>query len=59
MIGNYRKEQEPIDAKWQANRTQSRSLVTFFTEDYYHDVALTKITQKYGIKDDLYRLGGR
>ncbi|WP_163102497.1 TrmB family transcriptional regulator [Peribacillus alkalitolerans] len=45
-------EQEVIFAgieelKWQAIRTQSQPLVKFFTEFFYHDVALTKITQKY------------
>ncbi|GAF20770.1 MULTISPECIES: TrmB family transcriptional regulator [Shouchella] len=32
---------------WQAIRTQSKPLVTFFTEFFYHDVVLTKITQRY------------
>jgi HTH-type transcriptional regulator, sugar sensing transcriptional regulator len=35
------------DSKWQSIRTQSRPLVKFFTEFFYHDVALTQITQKY------------
>ncbi|WP_108671656.1 TrmB family transcriptional regulator [Peribacillus acanthi] len=35
------------ESKWQAIRTQSNPLVKFFTEFFYHDVALTKITQKY------------
>ncbi|WP_188455962.1 TrmB family transcriptional regulator [Virgibacillus oceani] len=35
------------DEKWQAIRTQSRPLVKFFTEFFYHDVALTEITEKY------------
>ncbi|MBM7583466.1 sugar-specific transcriptional regulator TrmB [Bacillus pakistanensis] len=35
------------DSKWQAIRTQSNPLVKFFTEFFYHDVALTEITQKY------------
>ncbi|WP_345241807.1 TrmB family transcriptional regulator [Pontibacillus salipaludis] len=32
---------------WQAIQTQSRPLVTFFKEFFYHDVALTEITKKY------------
>jgi HTH-type transcriptional regulator, sugar sensing transcriptional regulator len=45
-------EQEMIfagieESKWLAIRTQSHPLVKFFTEFFYHDVALTKITQKY------------
>ncbi|WP_085506444.1 TrmB family transcriptional regulator [Thalassobacillus devorans] len=35
------------DEKWQAIQTQSGPLVKFFTEFFYHDVALTEITQKY------------
>ncbi|KGP71692.1 TrmB family transcriptional regulator [Pontibacillus yanchengensis] len=35
------------ETKWQAIRSQSRPLVKFFTEFFYHDVALTEITQKY------------
>ncbi|APC46952.1 TrmB family transcriptional regulator [Virgibacillus halodenitrificans] len=35
------------DREWQAIRTQSRPLVKFFTEFFYHDVALTEITRKY------------
>jgi HTH-type transcriptional regulator, sugar sensing transcriptional regulator len=35
------------EATWQAIRTKSRPLVKFFTEFFYHDVALTEITQKY------------
>jgi HTH-type transcriptional regulator, sugar sensing transcriptional regulator len=35
------------EASWQAIRTQSPPLVKFFTEFFYHDVALTKITQRY------------
>ncbi|MEK4029916.1 MULTISPECIES: TrmB family transcriptional regulator [Bacillaceae] len=35
------------DNKWQAIHTFSRPLVKFFTEFFYHDVALTKITDKY------------
>jgi HTH-type transcriptional regulator, sugar sensing transcriptional regulator len=35
------------ESKWQAIRTQSNPLVKFFTEFFYHDVALTEITQKY------------
>lgn len=35
------------DAEWQAIHTQSRPLVKFFTEFFYHDVALTEITRKY------------
>ncbi|MDL4843125.1 TrmB family transcriptional regulator [Aquibacillus rhizosphaerae] len=35
------------ETDWQAIRTKSRSLVKFFTEFFYHDVALTKITEKY------------
>lgn len=35
------------DTEWQAIRTQSRPLVKFFTEFFYHDVALTEITRKY------------
>ncbi|WP_270179169.1 TrmB family transcriptional regulator [Alkalihalobacillus sp. CinArs1] len=33
---------------WQAIHTSSRPLVTFFTEFFYHDVALTEITRKFG-----------
>lgn len=33
--------------KWQAIRTKSRPLVKFFTEFFYHDVALTEITQRH------------
>ncbi|ASN05582.1 TrmB family transcriptional regulator [Virgibacillus necropolis] len=35
------------ETAWQAVRTQSRPLVKFFTEFFYHDVALTEITQKF------------
>ena len=35
------------DSEWQAIRSQSRPLVKFFTEFFYHDVALTEITRKY------------
>ncbi|GLY12108.1 TrmB family transcriptional regulator [Pseudobacillus badius] len=35
------------DNKWQAIHTMSRPLVKFFTEFFYHDVALTKITGRY------------
>ncbi|WP_186577898.1 TrmB family transcriptional regulator [Aquibacillus kalidii] len=35
------------DDEWYAIRTKSRSLVKFFTEFFYHDVALTEITRKY------------
>ncbi|SEA04833.1 Sugar-specific transcriptional regulator TrmB [Thalassobacillus cyri] len=41
------------DFRWQAIRTQSGPLVKFFTEFFYHDVALTEITQKY--KDTVMR----
>ncbi|QTD40990.1 TrmB family transcriptional regulator [Sporosarcina sp. Te-1] len=49
---------------WQAIRTQSPPLVKFFTEFFYHDIALTKITQRYqdimmkdkDIKDMLLKL---
>ncbi|MFG6113840.1 TrmB family transcriptional regulator [Halobacillus sp. MO56] len=41
------------DSRWQAIRTQSGPLVKFFTEFFYHDVALTEITQKY--KDTVMR----
>lgn len=46
------------ETKWQAIRTQSRPLVKFFTEFFYHDVALTEITQKYKdivMKDEAIR----
>lgn len=33
--------------KWQAMRTMSQPFVKFFTEFFYHDVALTTITGKY------------
>ncbi|KMY53879.1 TrmB family transcriptional regulator [Bacillus sp. FJAT-27231] len=33
--------------KWQAIHTMSKPLVKFFTEFFYHDVALTEITYKY------------
>ncbi|WP_377888650.1 TrmB family transcriptional regulator [Alkalihalobacillus sp. R86527] len=36
------------EAGWQAIHTSSRPLVTFFTEFFYHDVALTEITRKFG-----------
>ncbi|TKD69959.1 TrmB family transcriptional regulator [Pseudalkalibacillus hwajinpoensis] len=36
------------ETSWQAIHTKSRPLVTFFTEFFYHDVALTEITQKFG-----------
>jgi HTH-type transcriptional regulator, sugar sensing transcriptional regulator len=32
---------------WQAMKTKSKPFVKFFTEFFYHDVALTKITKKY------------
>jgi HTH-type transcriptional regulator, sugar sensing transcriptional regulator len=32
---------------WQAMKTKSKPFVKFFTEFFYHDVALTKITRKY------------
>ncbi|MCM3491086.1 TrmB family transcriptional regulator [Alkalihalophilus marmarensis] len=35
------------ESSWQAIRTQSPPLVKFFTEFFYHDVALTKITKRY------------
>lgn len=35
------------DTVWQAIRTRSKPLVKFFTEFFYHDVALTEITRKY------------
>ncbi|MEC5425453.1 helix-turn-helix domain-containing protein [Virgibacillus sp. C22-A2] len=35
------------NSEWQAIRTHSRPLVKFFTEFFYHDVALTEITRKY------------
>ncbi|MBS4192785.1 TrmB family transcriptional regulator [Bacillus sp. FJAT-49705] len=35
------------DSYWQAIRTQSPPLVKIFTDFFYHDVALTKITQRY------------
>ncbi|GAF17005.1 LOW QUALITY PROTEIN: transcriptional regulator, TrmB family [Bacillus sp. JCM 19046] len=35
------------DGDWQAIRTQSPPLVTFFLEFFFHDIALTKITQRY------------
>ncbi len=52
------------EGSWQAIRTQSPPLVKFFTEFFYHDVALTKITQRYhdivmkdeDIKDMLLKL---
>lgn len=52
------------DSGWQAIHTSSRPLVTFFTEFFYHDVALTEITRKFGtvmmeddrIKDILMKL---
>ncbi|WP_283154031.1 TrmB family transcriptional regulator [Guptibacillus hwajinpoensis] len=36
------------DTSWQAIHTKSRPLVTFFTEFFYHDIALTEITRKFG-----------
>ncbi|WP_079478479.1 TrmB family transcriptional regulator [Halobacillus salinus] len=33
--------------EWQGIQTQSSPLVKFFTEFFYHDVALTEITKKY------------
>ncbi|MGA9290680.1 MAG: helix-turn-helix domain-containing protein [Anaerobacillus sp.] len=33
---------------WQAIHTKSRPLVTFFSEFFYHDVALTEITRRFG-----------
>ncbi|WP_077621648.1 TrmB family transcriptional regulator [Sediminibacillus massiliensis] len=33
--------------EWQAIQTKSGPLVKFFTEFFYHDVALTEITRKY------------
>ncbi|MCA0985909.1 TrmB family transcriptional regulator [Guptibacillus algicola] len=52
------------ESGWQAIHTSSRPLVTFFTEFFYHDVALTEITRKFGtvmmeddrIKDILMKL---
>lgn len=35
------------ESKWQAIRTQSGPLVKFFTEFFYHDIALTEITQRH------------
>ncbi|MFD1850782.1 TrmB family transcriptional regulator [Oceanobacillus bengalensis] len=35
------------EGSWQAIRTQSPPLVKFFTEFFYHDVVLTKITERY------------
>lgn len=35
------------DGSWQAMKTKSKPFVKFFTEFYYHDVALTRITRKY------------
>jgi sugar-specific transcriptional regulator TrmB len=35
------------DDSWQAVKTKSKPFVKFFTEFFYHDVALTKITKKY------------
>ena len=32
---------------WQAMKTMSQPFVKFFTEFFYHDVALAKITQKH------------
>ncbi|NRD79492.1 TrmB family transcriptional regulator [Bacillus sp. BRMEA1] len=32
---------------WQAMKTKSRPIVKFFTEFFYHDVALTKITKRF------------
>lgn len=32
---------------WQAMKTKSKPFVKFYTEFFYHDVALTKITKKY------------
>lgn len=46
------------ETTWQAIRTQSRPLVKFFTEFFYHDVALTEITQRYKdtiMKDEVIR----
>ncbi len=36
------------EANWQAIHTKSKPLVTFFTEFFYHDIALTEITRKFG-----------
>ncbi|WP_273852155.1 TrmB family transcriptional regulator [Guptibacillus spartinae] len=36
------------DTNWQAIHTKSKPLVTFFTEFFYHDIALTEITRKFG-----------
>jgi len=52
------------EKSWQAIRTQSPPLVKFFTEFFHHDVALTKITQRYhdivmkdeDIKNTLFKL---
>lgn len=38
------------ETKWLAIQTQSRPLVKFFTEFFYHDIALTEITKKFGEK---------
>lgn len=35
------------ESGWQAIRTQSPPLVTFFTEFFFHDIVLTKITQRF------------
>lgn len=35
------------DNAWQAIKTKSKPFVKFFTEFFYHDIALTKITKKY------------
>ncbi|MGY0693452.1 TrmB family transcriptional regulator [Virgibacillus sp. FSP13] len=35
------------ETQWQAIRTRSRPMVKFFTEFFYHDIALTEITRKY------------
>ncbi|MFC0524655.1 TrmB family transcriptional regulator [Pontibacillus salicampi] len=43
---------------WQAIQTRSKPLVKFFTEFFYHDVALTEITKRYSstiLEDDTIR----
>ena len=35
------------DDSWQAMKTKSKPIVKFFTEFFYHDVALAEITKKY------------
>lgn len=41
------------NSSWQAMLTKSKPFVKFFVEFFYHDVALTKITEKY--EDKLMR----